>query len=79
MGTGRRRDMTFERLVTAVRRVHDELALRSSHAVNTCLTLRNWLIGCAIFEYEQGGSDRAAYGEQLLDRLADRLQTEGLE
>ncbi len=43
-------------------------------AVNVALTLRNWLIGCHIFEYEQHGSDRAEYAERLLDNLAQDLR-----
>jgi len=45
--------------------------------VNISLTLRNWAIGCHIREYEQNGADRAEYGENLLDRLAERLDAEG--
>lgn len=41
-------------------------------------TLRNWLIGCYIVEYEQKGSDRAKYGERLLKRLEERVNTKGL-
>ncbi len=38
------------------------------------LTLRNWLIGYHIFEYEQHGSDRAQYGARLLETLAQDLR-----
>jgi predicted nuclease of restriction endonuclease-like (RecB) superfamily len=38
------------------------------------LTLRNWAIGYYIVEYEQHGSDRAAYGEELLEQLASDLR-----
>ena len=41
-------------------------------------TLRNWLIGCYIVEYEQKGSDRAKYGDRLLKRLEERVKTKGL-
>ena len=41
-------------------------------------TLRNWLIGCYIVEYEQKGSDRAKYGDRLLKRLEERVNTKGL-
>lgn len=41
-------------------------------------TLRNWLIGCYIVEYEQGGSDRAKYGDRLLKRLEESVNTKGL-
>ena len=47
-------------------------------AVNQMATLRNWLIGCYIVEYEQKGSDRALYGDRLLKRLAERVNTKGL-
>ncbi|WP_443661211.1 hypothetical protein [Eshraghiella crossota] len=30
------------------------------------MTLRNWVIGYYIVEYEQDGSDRAQYGSHLL-------------
>jgi len=42
-------------------------------AVNTSLTIRNWLIGFYIVEFEQKGEDRAKYGEKLLQNLADKL------
>jgi len=64
---------SFAELTGAIQRVHDELAAQASRAVNVSLTLRNWLIGCHIVEYEQEGTDRAQYGEALLDKLADEL------
>jgi hypothetical protein len=41
--------------------------------VNSSLTLRNWLIGFHIEEYERRGVDRQQYGDKLLDRLAESL------
>ncbi len=38
-------------------------------------TLRNWLIGCYITEYELNGPDRAAYGEKITEVLASALQS----
>ena len=35
----------------------------------------HWLMGCYIVEFEQNGEDRAAYGEQLLKKLEQRLKT----
>ncbi|WP_205679075.1 PDDEXK nuclease domain-containing protein [Aquisphaera insulae] len=66
-------ELTFEGLVRSIRGVDDDLAAQASRAVNLGLTLRNWLIGCYIAEYELRGSDRAAYGERLLDTLAAEL------
>ena len=35
-------------------------------------------MGCYIVEFEQNEEDRAAYGEQLLKKLEQRLKTKGL-
>ena len=64
----------FTDLVEAVRRVHSECAATVNRTVNTTLTVRNWLIGGYIREYEQDGSDRAQYGTRLLQRLSESLQ-----
>lgn len=39
-------DWDFEKLVSAVRLVHDELSAQAKRTANICFTLRNWLIGC---------------------------------
>jgi predicted nuclease of restriction endonuclease-like (RecB) superfamily len=69
--------LNFGQLVDIIRQVHDELAAQASRAVNISLTLRNWLVGAYIREYEQLGADRAQYGEALLDRLSEALSTTG--
>jgi hypothetical protein len=70
--------LTFETLVHSIRGVDQELAAQASRAVNVSLTLRNWLIGCAIAEYELHGADRARYGEKLLAKLSARLTENGV-
>lgn len=67
--------MDFDALVTAIRQVHDQLVAQAGKAVNISLTLRNWLIGAYIAEYELCGKDRAEYGENLLPKLADQLES----
>ncbi len=69
----------FDALVRAISDIHDQLAARAKKAVNVSLTIRNWLIGCYIREYEMEGSDRAKYGERLMDELADALRHQGLK
>lgn len=59
--------------------VQDTLQAQAAHAVNLALTARNWLIGYYIVNYEQHGADRAQYGEQLISRLAKRINRRGLE
>ena len=46
--------------------------------VSLTATLRNWLIGCYIVEYEQEGRDRAKYDDRLLKRLEESVNTKGL-
>jgi predicted nuclease of restriction endonuclease-like (RecB) superfamily len=70
--------MNFEWLVIKIRSVHDQLAKQASKAVNLGLTLRNWLIGCHIQEFELRGEDRSQYGDRLFDNLADRLGAVGV-
>jgi hypothetical protein len=68
-----RREWNFEKLVGTIRLVHEELAAQAGKAVNVSLTVRNWLFGCYIAEYELNGLDRANYGDRLLTELANRL------
>lgn len=67
--------MSFQSLVHAIQHVHAESAAVVNRTVNTTLTLRNWVIGAYIREFEQHGSDRAKYGESVIDRLADTLES----
>lgn len=69
---------TFDELSASVLNTHQMAQAGAIRAVNQMATLRNWLIGCYIVEYEQKGSDRAKYGERLLKRLEERLNTRGL-
>jgi hypothetical protein len=71
--------MTFNQLVASIRRAHEELAAQAGRAVNISLTLRNWMIGFHIAEFELHGADRAEYGEALLDALSERLSQAGLD
>ncbi len=71
-------NMNFEWLVSSIRQVNDILTAQACRAVNTGLTLRNWLIGLYIQEYEQLGADRAQYGESLLERLSEELRRIGV-
>lgn len=71
-------DFDLECLARSIQTAHKELAQQASRAVNVSLTVRNWVIGHYIAEYELNGADRATYGEKLLDRLADRLRELGV-
>lgn len=69
--------MNFEALANNIIGVQDALQSQAAHAVNLSLTVRNWIVGCYIVEFEQNGEDRAQYGEQLLKKLAKRLNRRG--
>jgi predicted nuclease of restriction endonuclease-like (RecB) superfamily len=71
--------LNFNRLVDILAQAHEALQAQAAKAVNVSLTLRNWLFGYHIREYEQLGADRSAYGERLLETLAARLQQTGLK
>ena len=70
--------MTFDKLVHSIQSIQSGLQQQAAHAVNLTLTVRNWLMGCYIVEFEQHGEDRAEYGAKLLKRLEEQLQTKGL-
>jgi predicted nuclease of restriction endonuclease-like (RecB) superfamily len=71
--------LDFESLVKTITKIHENLFTQAVKAVNVSLTIRNWLIGLYIHEYELGGRDRAAYGEYLLEKLANRLHELGIK
>ena len=66
--------LDFTALVDAIRQVHEHLTAQAGRAVNVSLTLRNWLIGFYIAEFELHGADRAIYGERLLEELSSALR-----
>jgi DUF1016 N-terminal domain len=65
----------FTVLVASIRKTHEYMAAQAGRAVNISLTLRNWMIGCYIREYEQNGADRAKYGENLFAKLGRLLKS----
>jgi predicted nuclease of restriction endonuclease-like (RecB) superfamily len=68
----------FESLLNQIQSVQTVLQNSTAHSINTGLTIRNWLIGYYIVEFEQNGNDRAQYGERLLQNLETKLNTKGL-
>jgi predicted nuclease of restriction endonuclease-like (RecB) superfamily len=64
---------TLENLAHAIQESNLFFLDQAKKQVNAALTLRNWIIGHYIFEYEQSGQDRAEYGEKIYKKLAERL------
>ena len=66
--------MNFDSLVSIIEQTHLHFQQQAVKAVNVSLTVRNWLIGYYIVEFEQSGEDRAQYGTKLLANLAIRCK-----
>ena len=69
----------FEHLIDNVYQTHCLLHQNTQNAVNQNLTIRNWLIGCYIVEFEQNGKDKAQYGTRLLEEMARKIKTRGIK
>lgn len=65
--------LDFEQLISQITNTHKVLQNNAKLIVNRHITAKAWLTGYYIVEYEQNGSDRAKYGEHLLQDLADKL------
>lgn len=63
----------FEGLVSQIQYAQDALQNNARLVINRHVTAKAWLTGYYIVEYEQNGSDRAKYGERLLQSLSKRL------
>ncbi len=68
----------FSQLSNVVLQINRLAQTESVKAVNRMATIRNWLIGFYIVEYEQNGSDRAQYGKRLLKSLEESVNEKGL-
>ena len=70
--------MNFDTLVSEIHHATNHFRQNAIKAVNINLTLRNWIVGFYIVEFEQNGEDRAIYGSQLLQKLAVTIDVKGL-
>jgi hypothetical protein len=71
--TRRIKTATYEQLLSDVSSLLEAARRQSAQSVNAILTATYWLIGRRIVEYEQRGKERAEYGTELLNRLANDL------
>lgn len=69
---------SFDDLTKIIQDTHDAAQTTAVKAINRMQTMRNWLIGYYIVEFEQHGKDRAEYGTQLLKRLEAKVNRKGL-
>lgn len=69
----------LEYLATNIQQTNSFFLNKVQRQVNTALTLRNWIIGYYIVEYEQSGKDKADYGLGLFKAIAKRLLKMGVK
>lgn len=69
--------MKFPDLVTQISEIDVAARMGAHRSLQQALSLRNWLIGAHIIEFEQAGEDRATYGQALLATLAQSLARAG--
>ena len=63
-------------ITSDVRHILAEARNLSVRAVNSAMVAAYWLIGRRIVLEEQGGAERAEYGEEILKKLSKELETE---
>ncbi len=62
--------VAYTGLIGGIRELVERARHTTAHTVNSLMTATYWEVGRRIVEYEQGGNKRAAYGDELLKRLA---------
>ena len=65
--------ITFDTLVSQIDDVHNKAQYEAVKSISSNLTMRNWIIGHYIVEYEQNGADRANYGDKLIENISKKL------
>ena len=72
------RQYSFDELAESIAKINQNAQSSALKAVNRLATVRNYVIGFYIVEYEQNGKDRATYGEALLKKLAAKVNKKGI-
>ncbi len=62
-------DILSERLISIIEAARRQVA----RSVNSAMVQAYWTIGREIVETEQGGEERASYGDAVVKRVAGRL------
>jgi len=69
--------MKFKELISTINLVHTKTYRAVASAINQGLSIRNWLVGYYIVEFEQQGAERATYGDKLLVSIAKEIKQKG--
>ena len=71
-------NMNIVNLTNILTDIHSQLLTNTAKAINIAVTIRNWLYGYYIHEYELHGHDRAEYGEKVIENLSTILQSKNI-
>ena len=71
--------MKFPDLIARISKIDGIARLTGGRTLQQILSLRNWLMGASIVEFEQAGEDRAQYGQRLIHTLANALGGKGCQ
>jgi DUF1016 N-terminal domain len=71
--------MKFPDLISQISKIDEIGRLAAGRTLQRILSLRNWLMGASIVEFEQAGEDRAQYGQRLMHTLAQALGEAGCQ
>jgi len=71
--------MEFNQLIEQIALVSLQLQKRALQSIDQLLVVRNWLVGFYVVEYEQAGTDRAKYGDKLLEAIESNCKHQNLK
>ena len=71
------KSLDLAELCQSIQHIDLQVKASANRAINIHVTLRNWLVGAYIVQYELNGKDRAQYGEGTIQAVADRLNSKG--
>jgi hypothetical protein len=69
----------FPDLISQISNIDEAARSVAGRTLQQILSLRNWLIGASLVEFEQAGEDRAQYGQRLMHTLAQALGEAGCQ
>jgi predicted nuclease of restriction endonuclease-like (RecB) superfamily len=72
-------EMKFPDLISQISNIDEAARSVAGRTLQQILSLRNWLIGASLVEFEQAGEDRAQYGQRLMHTLAQALGEAGCQ
>lgn len=73
------KSFNLDKLVAEIQGLNSYLNKHAIQQVNISLTIRNWMVGMYIVEYEQNGSDRAIYGAGVLKSLEEKFRQSAIK